>query len=108
MRILGYKIIAKNYRATKKGRRTPFGEIDFIASKNKRIVFCEVKKRNKDTDFCKALSYKQQQRILNGGANFLRQNKKYSSFSIEFDVFFVKFPFKIKRIKNALYCDKIV
>ena len=108
MRCLGYKIIKKNYRAPKNRKRTPFGELDFIALRKNRIVFCEVKKRNNDTDFLKALSYKQQKRILNGGLNFLKQHKKYSSYSMEFDVFFVKFPFSIKRIKNALYCDKII
>ena len=108
MRFLGYKIVAKNYRPLKKGRRTPFGELDFVAVKDKRIVFCEVKKRKNDMDFFKALSLEQQKRILNGGMNFLKANKKYASYNMEFDVFFVILPFKIKRIKNAIYCDKVI
>ncbi|MBR5154595.1 MAG: YraN family protein [Alphaproteobacteria bacterium] len=108
MRILGYRIIAKNYRSRTKGRRTPYGELDFVAIKKQRIVFCEVKKRKNDTDFCKALPLKQQKRIVNGGLNFLRQNKKFSSYKMEFDVFFVILPFKIKRIKNAIYYDNVI
>ena len=38
-------------------------ELDFVAAKGKRIVFCEVKKRKRSADFLYALSYKQQQRI---------------------------------------------
>ena len=108
MRFRGYRIICKNYKAKKRGRKTPFGEIDFIALKGKRIVFCEVKKRKKDDDFLKALSFEQQTRIINGGLNFLKQNKKYTNYSFSFDVFFVKFPFSVKRIKNAIQTDKII
>ena len=108
MRIKGYKIICKNYRAKRKGRRTPFGELDFIALKGKRIVFCEVKKRKNDNAFLKALSYEQQKRIINGGINFLKQNKQYANYSFSFDVFFVKFPFSIKRIQNAIQIDKVI
>lgn len=105
MRLHGYKIIAKNYHAGT-GKKTPYGELDFVALKGNRIVFCEVKKRKKDTDFEKALSYKQQQRIINGGLNFIRKNKRYTSSLIQFDVFYVKLPFMIKRIENAIYLDK--
>jgi Holliday junction resolvase-like predicted endonuclease len=65
MRCLGYKIIAKNYRCGS-GKNTPYGEIDFIATKKNRIIFCEVKKRNSHKSFWKALSYNQQPRILSG------------------------------------------
>ena len=108
MRFQGYKIICKNYRAKKRGIKTPFGEIDFIASRGKRIVFCEVKKRKNDNDFLKALSNQQQKRIINGGLNFLRQNTQYRNHSFSFDVFFVKLPFSIKRIKNAIQTDRII
>ena len=54
MRCLGYKIIAKNYRCGS-GKNTPYGEIDFIATKNKHLIFCEVKKRNSQNSFWKAL-----------------------------------------------------
>ena len=106
MRLHGYKIIAKNYRAGN-GQKTPYGELDFIALKNKRIVFCEVKKRKNEINFEKALSIKQQQRIINGGLNFIRLNKQYHSYSMQFDVFFVKLPFDIKRIENAILLDKL-
>ena len=44
MRLKGYSIIEKNYKCGT-GKKTPYGEIDFIALKNKRLFFCEVKKK---------------------------------------------------------------
>lgn len=44
MRLHGYRIIAKNYKCGS-GKKTSCGELDFVAAKGKRIVFCEVKKR---------------------------------------------------------------
>jgi len=105
MRLHGYQIIAKNYQCGT-GKKTPCGELDFVAKKRKTIIFCEVKKRQNDTEFLRALSLKQQERILNGGQYFMRMNPKYKNFSMRFDVFFVKLPFSIKWLKNAIYRDR--
>ena len=104
MRFLGYRIVAKNYRCGT-GKKTPFGELDFVAVKGNIIVFCEVKKRQSNMEFLRALSYQQQQRILNGGQYFMRANPKYKKYEMRFDVFFVKLPFSIKWLKNAIYRD---
>jgi putative endonuclease len=104
MRFHGYRIIAKNYRCGT-GKKTPFGELDFVAIKGNIIVFCEVKKRQSNMEFLRALSYQQQQRILNGGQYFMRANPKYKKYEMRFDVFFVKLPFSIKWLKNAIYRD---
>ena len=103
----GYRIINRNYRYGT-GKNTPFGEIDFIAVKNKRLFFCEVKKRNNDRDFLSAISHKQKQRIINASLHFIKQQKKFHSYCIEFDVFFVKLPFNITRIRNAFTVDKVI
>ncbi len=104
MRFHGYKIIAKNYRCGS-GKNTPCGELDFIALKKHTLIFCEVKKRQKDSDFLFALSPKQQKRIFNGAQYFIKHHKKFVSYSMRFDVFFVKLPFHIQHIKNALRKD---
>lgn len=106
MRLHGYQIIAKNYHCGT-GKKTPNGELDFVAVKGKTIVFCEVKKRQNDTEFLRALSRKQQERILNGGQYFLRANPKYKNHTMRFDVFFIKLPFSIRHLKNAIYSDRI-
>ena len=104
MRLHGYRIIAKNY-VCGTGKKTPYGELDFVAKKGEMIVFCEVKKRQNNQEFLRALNPKQQERILNGGQFFMRCHPKYNKCSIRFDVFFVKLPFKIKWLKNAIYRD---
>jgi putative endonuclease len=101
MRLHGYRILVKNYHCGT-GRKTAFGELDFVALKGREIVFCEVKKRQNSEDFLKALSYNQQQRIIRGGIYFIDHHKKYQLYSRRYDVFFVKFPFHIEWIKNAL------
>ncbi len=106
MRFKGYRIIEKNYKCGS-GKKTPYGEIDFIALKNKRLYFCEVKKRKNNKDFLSAISKEQQKRIVNGSFFFMKHHKKYNSYLVQFDVFFVKLPFSIKRIENAFNCDKI-
>ncbi len=105
MRLKGYSIIEKNYRCGT-GKKTPYGEIDFIALKNKRLFFCEVKKRRSDKDFLSAITTNQQKRIVNSSSFFIKHHKKYSSYHIQFDVFFVKLPFSIKRIENAFTHNK--
>ena len=105
MRLHGYRIIAKNYICGS-GKKTPYGELDFIAIKNKTLVFCEVKKRKNNVEFFHALSLKQQERILSGGQYFMRTHPKYKNYSMRFDVFFVKLPFSIMWLKNAIYRDR--
>lgn len=104
MRCLGYRIVAKNYICGT-GKKTLFGELDFVAVKGRYIVFCEVKKRQHNEDFLKALSYRQQQRIIRGGQYFIHQYPQYSNYTIQFDVFFVRLPWHIERIQNALYAN---
>lgn len=105
MRFKGYRIVAKNYICGT-GKKTPFGELDFVAVKGKHIVFCEVKKRQHNEDFLKALSYTQQQRIMRGGLYFIKHHPQFAQHTIQFDVFFVRLPWHIEHISNALYCDK--
>lgn len=104
MRFSGYRIVAKNYICGT-GKKTPFGELDFVAVKGATIIFCEVKKRQHHEDFLKALSYNQQQRIIRGGQYFISRHPQYKRHTIQFDVFFVCLPWHIERIQNALYTN---
>ena len=105
MRLHGYRILAKNY-VCGTGKKTAYGELDFVAKKGKMIVFCEVKKRQNNAEFLRALSYKQEERILKGGQYFISCHQQYKHCSIRFDVFFVKLPFSIKHLRNAIYRDR--
>lgn len=97
-RLLGYKIIAKNYIT---GRGTHAGELDFIASKGKTLVFVEVKKRTTKDKAAYAISKTQQSRIRFAAESFIAQHQKYRDFDVRIDAVLIVFPFYLKRIKNA-------
>ena len=97
-RIKGYKIISKNHKSALK---MPAGEVDFIALKNKTLVFVEVKKRQSIEKASYAIKPNQQKRITNAAKLFLKRNPQYQKFNIRFDAIFLVFPFKIVHIKNA-------
>lgn len=75
----GYKILEKNYR-------TPFGEIDIIASKNGVVVFIEVKARNRDLFGSpkEAVTVKKQERIKRSALYYLKGLKDMPP--VRFDV----------------------
>lgn len=77
LRIKLYKIIAQRYRS-------PFGEIDIIAKKNKQIIFIEVKARD-NISLMDFISKRQQNRINRAAEFFLLQNPKYQNYNIRFD-----------------------
>ena len=66
---LGYTIKERNYR-------TRFGEIDIIAEKDKKIVFCEVKTRIGDSHGkpYEAVTYRKLQHIQRVAQAYLLQN----------------------------------
>ena len=64
--------------------------------------------KEKENSFWKALSYNKQQRILRGGKYFIKANPKYKKYIIQYDVFWIKLTFNIKRFKNALFIDKTI
>ncbi|MBE6451643.1 MAG: YraN family protein [Alphaproteobacteria bacterium] len=97
-RIKGYRILKKNH----KGRlKMPAGEVDFIATKNKTVIFVEVKKRQTITKARYAIKPAQQKRIINAAKLFIKQNPCFQNYNIRFDAVLVQFPFKIVHILNA-------
>ena len=97
-RCKGYHIIAHNYKT---GIGTHAGEIDFIATKGKTIVFVEVKKRSSFDNAAEAILPQQQQRIVRGAEAFLQKHQKYKNYNARFDAVFVVFPLRILHLKNA-------
>lgn len=81
LRFKFYKIIASRLK-------TPFGEIDLIAKKNKTIIFVEIKARN-DTSLMDFISKHQQQRIIKASQYFMLSHKKYQHFSLRFDAIII-------------------
>ena len=44
---------------------------------------------------------------MRGGEYFMEMHKTYRNHTMQFDVFFVRLPFYIHRIPNALHCDYV-
>lgn len=92
LRLCLYKILQHRFK-------TPFGEIDLIAKKNKQIIFIEIKARNniKNMDF---ISPRQQKRINKSAEYFILSHPKYKSYLIRFDAIYVSKYFFLKHLKN--------
>lgn len=97
-RLHGWHIVAANYLT---GRGTTAGEIDFIAAKDKTLVFVEVKKRQDISAAAYAVRPRQQQRIRTAAANFLAKHPRYQEYDVRFDAVLIAFPFSLCHLPNA-------
>lgn len=82
LRDKGYKIVGANYK-------TRFGEIDFIATTKKYIVFVEVKTRGEESWSSPAswVTVNKQRKVALAASAFLQANASlYSRFQPRFDV----------------------
>ena len=91
--IKGYKILDSRFKSK-------IGEIDLICSKNKKIIFAEVKFRHDKQALIDVITYKQQRRIINTANLYLQTNKLYDR-ECRIDVIFISPPFYLKHILNA-------
>lgn len=68
----GFKVILKNFKS-------PFGEIDLIATKNENIYFVEVKLRQKKCGYspCEAVNLKKQKKIVKTAIYFIQKTKNF-------------------------------
>jgi len=98
MRLHGFGIVARNYVS---GRGTTAGEIDFIAKRGNLLVFAEVKQRSSLDNAAYAISLQQQQRLIRGAKNFIKNNPQYRGCDMRFDAILITLPFSIRRITNA-------
>lgn len=98
MRLHGFRIVAQNYVT---GRGTTAGEIDFVAKRGNLLVFVEVKQRATLDNAAYAIRLEQQQRILRGAQNFVKNNQQYHGCDIRFDAILVTLPLRLRHIPNA-------
>ena len=89
----GYKIIEHRYK-------TEYGEIDIIASKEKLLLFIEVKNR-KVIPSHEIINSRQKKRCCEAAMHFLTQNPEFLNFTMRFDCFFINCYGKVNHIENA-------
>ena len=78
-RLKGYRIVARRYK-------TPVGEIDLVALKDKRLAFVEVKRRKTRDDAAWTLPTRQRRRIVRAAQYWLASHPDFAGHDMRFDV----------------------
>ncbi len=82
-------LLAKGYRILARRHRTPFGEIDLIAVRGRRLAFVEVKRRNSIAEAEASLTIRQRQRMQRGAEHWLGKRPRYRDHDIGLDAILV-------------------
>ena len=70
-------LMAKGYRILERRCRTPYGEIDLIAVRGRRLAFVEVKRRATREEAEAALTQYQARRIVRAADFWVSRNARY-------------------------------
>lgn len=95
----GYRLLSKRYKS-------PYGEIDLIASRGKTVVFIEVKARANVAQALESVRKTGRGRIERAAMHYIAQNPGYNDFSMRFDVAALVLlwnlvPVRFVRVDNA-------
>ena len=82
-------LLAKGYRILARRTRTPYGEIDLIAVRGRRLAFVEVKRRPTRLEGEAAITPRQATRIARAAEFWVSRNKAYRDHEQGLDVMFV-------------------
>ncbi len=78
LRLHGWRILARRYK-------TPYGEVDLIATRSKVIAFIEVKARKEKDAAAESIHRRNQQRVMQAAQIFLQHHPHYGQKMIRFD-----------------------
>lgn len=96
-------LIAKGYLILGRRVRTPFGEVDLIAVRGKRLAFVEVKRRATRAEGEAAITPRQAQRIARAAEFWVSRNGRYRDHEQGLDVVFVTPNRLPMHVPNALH-----
>jgi putative endonuclease len=82
-------LMAKGYRILGRRVRTPYGEIDLIAVRGRRLAFVEVKRRATRPEAEAAITQRQSARIARAAEFWVSRNPRYRDHEQGLDVVFV-------------------
>lgn len=94
LRLKGYKILKIRYK-------TPFGEIDIVACREKTLVFVEVKGRGKIGAALESVTPRNRMRVEQAVRYFIASHPYYISHDMRFDVVVFAPPFSFRHLDNA-------
>jgi putative endonuclease len=95
----GYSILHKRYRS-------PYGEVDLITTKNKELIFVEVKRRRSISDGAYSISKRQKERIMRAYLWFIQENPHYQNTSTRFDAIIYSPHQPPQHIQNAFWSEE--
>ncbi len=82
-------LLAKGYRILGRRVRTPYGEIDLIAVRGRRLAFVEVKRRATRLEGEAALTPRQAGRIARAAEFWISRHPRYRDHDLGLDAVFV-------------------
>jgi putative endonuclease len=82
-------LLARGYRILGRRVRTPYGEIDLVAVRGRRLAFVEVKRRATRAEAEAALSTRQAGRISRAAEFWVSRHARYRDYDLGFDAIFV-------------------
>ena len=94
--LTGHRILAHRYRS-------PFGEIDLVARRGKRLAFIEVKRRPTLQEAEGAFTPSQGLRIGRAAEHFLRRHPRYVGFEMGMDLMLVGRWGAPRHLRNAFH-----
>ena len=82
-------LLARGYRILGRRVRTPYGEIDLIAARGRRVAFVEVKRRQARPEAEAAVTPRQAQRVARAAEFWISRHAAYRDHARGLDVMFV-------------------
>ena len=95
-------LIVKGYRILARRVRGPFGEIDLIAVRGRRLAFVEVKSRRSLDTARDAISFRQAQRIRAAAERWVWRHPAYREHELGMDAVLLDASFVPRHMPNAL------
>jgi putative endonuclease len=87
--IAAFALMARGYRILGRRVRTPYGEIDLVAVRWRRLAFVEVKRRNTRAEAEAALTRHQARRLADAAEHWLARRPSYREHTMAFDAVLV-------------------
>lgn len=96
-------LMLKGYRILARRLRGPYGEIDLIAVRGRRLAFVEVKQRRSGADAAAALTSRQASRLGNAAERWLWKHPRYQGHEIGLDAVLLGAALWPRHVPNALH-----
>lgn len=96
-------LVAKGYRVLARRQRGPFGEIDLIAVRGRRVAFVEVKQRRTAEEAAAAVSATQAGRLADAAERWLWRHPHYRDFEVGLDAVVLGPRLWPRHVENALH-----